>query len=59
MQMRNRTAKKALRESEIIDEMPGEGPFPFRYMDPTFSLPLCVPIAVNTHLDAHVFRDAS
>jgi hypothetical protein len=57
MRLRKRSAKKGLREDELIVEKPGEGPFPFRYMDPTFALPLCVPIAVNTHLDAHVFRD--
>ena len=46
-------------DDDLIEQRPGYGPFPFRFVDPDFCHPLCVPIAINTHLDAHIFRSSA
>ena len=37
--------------------MPKEGPLPLKFMEPSFSRLVCVPIVVSLNLDAHMFRD--
>ncbi len=59
MQLRKRDAKRMPTDEDLIVQAGGEGPFPFRYLDPECSKPLCLPIAINTHLDSHIFRSGA
>ena len=59
MQLSKKEAKRLQRSDDLIEQRPGDGPFPFRFVDPDFCHPLCVPIAINTHLDAHIFRSSA